>query len=260
MSGIATAIVGGAIIGGVAANMAADTSAGAMESAANTQAGAANYAANLQHEEWLKTQENMKPWLEAGTSSINQLATGLQPGGKFSQFRMNPLISDPSYQWRRQEGVNALAASGAAAGNYGSGNLGVALQNYGQNLASTEYQNEYARQYGEWLNSYNMLAGISGTGQTTATSLGQLGFNTAGAMGDARMGGANALAAGQIGSAQAQSQSIMNWGRQIQGLTGMGANYLMEQNKLNQNPYGTQNNVPIDPGYETNAFAQYGWD
>lgn len=248
MSGIVTAVVGGAVIGGIASNLAADKQAGAMQGAAATQAGAAMYAADLQHQQWLQTQENLKPWLTAGTGAVNQLAAGLQPGGRFSEFKMRPLIQDPSYQFRQQEGVNALMASGAASGRYGSGNLGVALQQFGQNLASTEFQNEYARQLGEWMNSYNMLAGLAGTGQTAATNLGQFGAATATGMGEAAMGGANALAAGQIGSAQAQSQNIMNWGRQIQGLTGMGANYLMQQNALQQADLMAPVNYNLLPG------------
>jgi hypothetical protein len=220
----------------------------------------------------------MKPWLTAGTTAVDRLSTGTQPGGQFDQFgkfQMKPLISDPSYNWRKQEGINALAASGAARGNYGSGNLGVALQNYGQNLASTEYQNEYTRQFNEynnqyqqWQDQYNRLAGIAGTGQVTAQNLGQMGYNAANAMGEARMGGANALASGQIGSAQAQAGAITGWGKQIQGLVGMGANYLQQQNLYDQNRLtasgqnanafysGLQNQPWISPeGYDMGGYG-----
>jgi len=252
---VAVAVVGGALIGGVASTMASNKTAGAMESAANTQAGAAAYAANLQNEQWQQTQQNMKPWLQAGTGAINQLATGIQPGGKFAEFKMNPLMSDPSYAFRKQEGVNALMAQGAAGGNLASGNMGVALQNYGQNLASTEYQNEYARQLGEWMNSYNMLSGVAGTGQTAATNLGTFGANAATSMGESRMGGANALAAGQIGAANAQGQSIMNWGNQLQGLAGFGGNYMKEQNMLNAGWQNNLNSFNSNPYSYTNNYS-----
>ena len=80
-------------------------------------------------------------------------------------------LMDPGYEFRKQEGINALAAAGAASGNYGSGNMGVALQDFGQNLASQEFQNVY-----------NRLAGMSGTGQVQSQAIGGLGVNTGNAM------------------------------------------------------------------------------
>jgi hypothetical protein len=90
------------------------------------------------------------------TSGLDPYMTGKGP-------TLAELEMDPSYAWRKQQGIDALAASGAAAGNYGSGNMGVALQNYGQGLASTEYSNAYNRwrdlqqtSYGRQLDAYNM--------------------------------------------------------------------------------------------------------
>jgi hypothetical protein len=53
--------------------------------------------------------------------------------------------SDPGYQFRLQEGMNAIQGSAAARGNALSGSTLKALQKYGQNLASDEMQNAYNR-------------------------------------------------------------------------------------------------------------------
>lgn len=53
--------------------------------------------------------------------------------------------SDPSYQFRLQQGQQALERSAAAKGMLGSGNILQALQDYGQGAASQEFQNQYNR-------------------------------------------------------------------------------------------------------------------
>jgi len=52
---------------------------------------------------------------------------------------------DPGYQWRLQQGANAVDQSAAARGTQLSGATLKALQRYGQNFGSNEYQNAYAR-------------------------------------------------------------------------------------------------------------------
>jgi len=278
----ATAIIGaGAMLGGslIGAN--------AQESAAQTAANANLQGQQLTYQEWLQQQQNMKPWLQAGTGAVNSLAYGMgqsntgapagatgpvsQQGGLLNTpaFSFDPtrISNNPDYQWVTQQGVNALAASGAAAGNYGSGNMGTALENYGQG-AATQYMDQYYNQalntYQQNLNSqytmpYNMLTGLSTSGQGTATSEAQLGLQAANTMGQYGVGAGNALAAGQIGAANAYTGAInsgLNYGmpayymnqymnQQYQGGNGLGNSGYM---------YNAANN-PYDP------YSQYmyGW-
>lgn len=58
--------------------------------------------------------------------------------GKFSP-------TDPSYQWRLDQGLDAITRKAAAAGFTGSGNVLKELTDYGQGLASTEYGNQFQR-------------------------------------------------------------------------------------------------------------------
>lgn len=60
--------------------------------------------------------------------------------------------SDPSYQWRFQQGQQATERSLAAKGLLNSGNAAIELQNYGQGAASQEYGAQFDR----------MLKGLAG--------------------------------------------------------------------------------------------------
>ena len=66
-------------------------------------------------------------------NQLNQMMTG-----QFSP-------TDPSYQWRYQQGLDALQRTGAAQGMTGSGNMMAELEKYGQGMASTEYGNQFNR-------------------------------------------------------------------------------------------------------------------
>jgi hypothetical protein len=146
---------------------------------------AAQLAIQEQRRQYDQSRTDKMPWMQAGQGAVNQLSDLMQQGGQL--YNTTPTIEqlqmDPGYAWRTQQGANALAAQGAASGMYGSGNLGVALTDYGQNAASQEYQNAYNRWNTAQDLLYNRLAGISGTGQTSANQLGALGQTTANQIG-----------------------------------------------------------------------------
>lgn len=83
--------------------------------------------------------------------------------------------SDPSYQWRFEQGQQALERSLGARGLLNSGNAGIELQQYGQNAASTEYQAQFNRllqslagvedQYNSQQSRLMKLAGIDNVGE-----------------------------------------------------------------------------------------------
>jgi hypothetical protein len=172
-----------------------------------------------------------------------------------SRYKFDPnsvdVTKDPGYAFRLKSGANALTAAGSAAGNLGSGNLGVALTNYGQDLGSQEYGAAYGRAFGEnQLNFtrdytsaldmynaamtgqntvFNRLAGVAGVGQTAANTLTSAGLQTAGQIGQNAIGAGNAAAAGRTGAANAWAGGIAGVGNQIMG--GFGA---YNQNQLYQ--------------------------
>lgn len=92
--------------------------------------------------------------------------------------------SDPSYQWRFNQGQQAVERSLAARGLMNSGNAAIELQQYGQGAASQEYQSQFSRLLqaaglagNEFQMNYNRLAELGGfnTAIQTARMHGSLG-------------------------------------------------------------------------------------
>ena len=75
---VSAAIVGSAVVGGVASNMAA-----------KTQAKGAKKAAALQHEQYMQTREDQMPFLEAGYGATDRLNELLGLGSKFDTSFQN---------------------------------------------------------------------------------------------------------------------------------------------------------------------------
>lgn len=130
------------------------------------------------------SREDLAPWMKAGGNALlkQQQLMGLVP----SDMTIEEMVmQDPSYLWRVSQGKKALEGSAAAQGGLFSGRTGKALTDYGQNQGLSEYQN-----------IINRLAGVSGTGQSTAQTVGgwgnQMGANIA--QGYQNMGNASANA------------------------------------------------------------------
>lgn len=115
-----------------------------------------------------------------------------------TDFTGKDLTSEPGYQFRLEEGLKAINALAANRGSLDSGATLKALTRYGQDYAGNEYQNAFNRDAANKERKYNMLAGVSGTGQTTATNIGTFGANTANNIAENYLGAGNARAAGQV--------------------------------------------------------------
>ena len=111
--------------------------------------------------------------------------------------------ADPGYGFRFEQGQKALERSAAARGGLISGNTGGALQQFGQGLASQEYQNAFNRYQTERSARLNPLQSLAGVGQTSVNQLGAAGQNYASGMGEALGAGAQARASGYMGGANA---------------------------------------------------------
>jgi hypothetical protein len=273
--GIAEAIViGGVVAAGAGIYAATSASSSAANATAEQQAAASN--ANATQQQQFNTQQaNIAPWLQAGTGAVNQLAAGTQPGGQFStvptfQFDQSKIQQDPGYAFRTQQGVNALTAAGSAAGNLGSGNLGTALVNYGQQAGSQEYSNAYNRAYQQQQDTYNSqiagqtsiynrLAGVAQTGQTANSQLSSAGQNMANQVGNNLM--TAATNSGQFGIQGQQNtiQGVNSISNQLMG----GLQAYNAQNNLNNYQTAQQNNMSYNPagggyGYTYNDPASVG--
>jgi len=214
---VAGAVVGSAVIGGVASNKAA-----------STQARAAEQAGEVQRDIFERQVELQEPWRQAGINALGKLGTGFTGQVDLKQ--------DPGYAFRMSEGMKALERSAAARGGLLSGGALKGIQRFGQDLASQEYQNAYNRA----LTQYNTTAALAGVGQTATNALsgaaGQYGQNAA----EAIQSGAAARASGYVGGANALTSAL-----------GTGLNYYQGQNYLKafQNrPWQTPGpSMPVDP-------------
>lgn len=177
----------------------ANKQAKAAQQAANTQAAAADRASQVQWDMYDQTRADLMPYADAGRTALSQLMGEMGPDGYFNQtYTGQDIYSDPSYQFRLQQGQDAIQSSAAAKGGLLSGATLKALQGYGQDMASQEYQNAYNRFNADQTNQYNRLSNLVGIGQNAAAQQGNYGAQTAQAVANNTMAGANAQAAGQI--------------------------------------------------------------
>jgi hypothetical protein len=188
-------------------------SSSASKKAGKAQAASADRASQIQQENFEQTRKDLMPYKQAGKTSLNQLMGQMTPDGYFNQaYTGQDIYSDPSYQFRLQQGQDAIQSSAAAQGGLLSGATLKALQNYGQESASQEYSNAYNRFNADQTNRYNRLSNLVGIGQNAAAQVGNAGAQTSQAIANNTMAGANSIAAGQIGSANAWTDGAQQLG------------------------------------------------
>jgi len=185
---VSGAIGGSAVLGAASSNRAA-----------KAQSGAAGQAADLQREQFERQIELQAPFREVGLRALNKL----EGASEYTPFGMDQFQADPGYGFRFNQGQKALERSAAARGGLISGNTGGALQQFGQGLASQEYQNAFNRYQTERSARLNPLQSLAGVGQTSVNQLGAAGQNYASGMGEALGAGAQARASGYMGGANA---------------------------------------------------------
>lgn len=234
--------IAGAIIGGNAAEDAAD---------AQVQAAQAANATQLQIFE--RQREDLKPYREAGYEGVAELRAGLRPRvidprGPLGRFTTGPgavrladpssindgpnagyflrtfdepaptpqdITSDPGYQFRMAEGAKALERSAAARGGLLSGGTGKALTRYGQGVASDEFDRAYGR-YNDRFNRFqtetttrfNRLASLAGLGQTANSQTQRAGEVYGSQVGTNQENIGNALSAGSIAQGNAWTSAL----------------------------------------------------
>lgn len=76
--------------------------------------------------------------------------------------------ADPGYNFRMAEGLKALERSAAARGLLQSGGTLKGIQQYGQNLASSEYENAFSRYLSQREARMDPYRYLSGQGQAAA--------------------------------------------------------------------------------------------
>ena len=165
---------------------------------ANKQAGAQKDASKKsiaeQQRQFDLTRSDMLPWMTAGKGALADM-TALNTGD-YSNF-----YKSPDYNFVLDQGVKFGDRSAAARGRLYSGGYGQDLVDYGQGLASTQYNNYYGK-----------LADMAGIGNTTASSLGAFGQNKANAVSTQYGNIGAARASAYQGYGQAANKAIDNLG------------------------------------------------
>jgi hypothetical protein len=135
----------------------------------------------------------LDPYATAGKGAVTQIGDLANEKFQFSQ-------DDPSYQFRLQQGQQALERGAAAKGGLLGGGTAKALAQFGQNTASTEYQNAFNRFQDNRKTQLQALGGLA-----------NLGYGASGQQ------GANLIGAGEWGG------NTMNQATQYAGNAGMRA-------------------------------------
>ena len=224
---MAAMVIGGAQLGaGVLGAMGS-------RSAAKRQERAAKRALALQRQMFATQQANLEPFRAGGVRAQNELMKLLGLGGDAQaegygslsrDFGMQDFQQDPGYGFRMSEGLKALERSAAGRGGAASGAAMKGITQYGQNLASQEYQNAFNRYMANRQARLSPLQNLMGMGAGAASGLsnaagqfGQVGGQSYGDIGNAQaagiMGPMNALSQG-IGSAA----NIYNSGQLVNAL------------------------------------------
>ena len=201
-----------------AANRAGRQAAAGAEEAGRISTAAGKKGAAILANEVDQVSNRYKPFTENASSDFQAYRSEVDNLANF-QFDPSQIVNNPAYNFRLTQGLDALDRQYAVRGGIGGGGRLAGITDYAQGLASTEYENEYRRKYGEQLGILGARQSLAerGYGAVTDRSNTLLGISSGRAnlisgAGQARAGfmadAANARAAGTIGSANAMQQGI----------------------------------------------------
>lgn len=189
----AAAIVGAAVVGGVATTVAGNKAAKAQKNAAAQQVAESR-------RQYDQTRADYAPAREAGAGATNKLASmyGVYKPGDAS-YVATDFTASPGYDWRLSEGIKATERSAASRGLLGSGAAVKAIQRYGEGLASSEYEN-YA----------NSLKSLAGLGQNATAGTAAAGAQATGQINNAYQQAGNARASSYANTGSAINGTVNN--------------------------------------------------
>lgn len=274
LCGVAAAIVGSAVVGGLVSSNSSSKASKAQERASNdaTARQDAQYQQTRtdQLAQLAQTRADQAPYREAGVNALNQLTQGSQPGGQFTKtYERTPFEQDPGYQFRLEQGEQGINRAAAARGGQYSGATLKALSRFNSNLASQEYgnydtrQNRAFEQFGSnrdfQRNNLATQANIgqtattmtSNAGQTANNAIATAGMNSVNQIGQSIQNAGEARASGYVGTGNAIGSGIRqayNGFQQERSLQG-GSGYDAFMNNANSNGFGPAFTNMSDPAY-----------
>lgn len=248
--GLAIAAAGAAVSAGANA-IGSENARAAQESAADKATKLQREIFNQQQENYQQQRRDAYPWLDVGATSLRDLRRQMESGSFDTKLDPSQIANDPGYQFRMQQGQQALERSASARGMLNSGGALKSLARYSQGVASDEYQNAWNRNNADNTGRFNRLASLAGVGQTASQNLGALGAQNSAQMGQfannmSSLYGAvgNAQAAGAIGMANAFSGGMQSMGNMAMQY-GMGGYLGGGQQQIPQQPYAPGSSMTI---------------
>lgn len=142
-------------------------------------------------------------------------------GSLLKEFTGQDLQNEPGYQFGLSQGEQGINRAALARGGYDSGTTLKSLLKFNQDYAGTKFDQAFNRNQINKNQTYNMLAGVSGVGQNTASQLANINQNFAGQYGQNTQAAGDARAAGLVGV-----------GNAITGGLGQFVNYRQNQSLL----------------------------
>jgi predicted peroxiredoxin len=204
MAWVATAIVGSTIVNGVVQSNAA-------RSAAKVQGAAADAGIAEQQRQFDAVQELMKPYVQAGTSSLaDQMSLLGMSGDEEQQAAIDKISGGAEFAALTQQGENAILQNASATGGLRGGNMQAALAQYRPQVLSALIGQQYDR-----------LGGITSVGQNAAALQGNAGMATGANISNLYADKGAAIAGGKLGVANAWGNVLSDAG----GMAGRGMAY-----------------------------------
>jgi hypothetical protein len=163
MSGMATAVIGSAVVGGIASNNAAGKAADAA-SAGSDDAIAQQMLSTQQLEKMLR------PYRQAGRLGLTGQLDLLGLSGAGAQANaISGLENSPMFTSLVKQGENALLQNASATGGLRGGNTAAALAEFRPQMLANVIENQYSK-----------YAGLAGAGQNAAAGTGGFMQNSSG--------------------------------------------------------------------------------
>jgi hypothetical protein len=241
MTWVATAVIGGAVIGAGASVYSSGKAAKAQTKAAEIGAEAQSKAADLgiteQRRQFNLMKEGLAPYSKAGISALPGFAPYQQAGGQAFQDQLNlaglggqgaqqsaiqQIEDSAQFQALTQQGENAILQNASATGGLRGGNIQASLAQFRPQLLNQQIEQQYARLGGIAGTGLDVTRNLVSLGQSSAAGTGAAGIQTGQGIANlySQQGQAASNAATQIGQAQAgrslaQGQAFANFGNSL---------------------------------------------
>lgn len=205
MAWVATAVVGSAVVGGVASYMAADK-------AADAQTQAAAKAAETQLAMYRQTRSDLAPYRDIGKVGTSELTRRLSELTTPISVNPDDFINSQQYKFLQDQGLKQAQNSAAMRGLGKSGAAVKGAETFLAGLNAQQWQQNFENQVVNQTNAYNRLKGLVDTGTNAAAATGSAGTAAATGAANAQIGAGNAQAAAANAAGAAVSKAADNVG------------------------------------------------